>query len=209
MLTTAAGTVQPAKVLVIGAGVAGLQAIATARRLGAVVFGFDVRPTVKEQVESLGASFLELSVRGEETSGGYAAELSAEEQARQQEELQHRIPEFDAVITTALIPGREAPTLITAEAVRAMRRGSVVVDLAAEAGGNCELTTPGEEVVHDGVTIVGLTNLASTMAYHASQLYARNVAALIRHLAPEGELKLNWSDEITAGTCVTREEATA
>jgi H+-translocating NAD(P) transhydrogenase subunit alpha len=209
MLMTAAGTVAPAKVLVLGAGVAGLQAIATSHRLGAVVFGFDVRPTVKEQVESLGASFLELSVRGEETSGGYAAELSAEEQARQQEELQHRIPEFDAVITTALVPGREAPKLITAEAVEAMRRGSVIVDLAAEAGGNCELTRPGEEFVHDGVTIVGLTNLASTMAYHASQLYARNVAALIRHLAPEGELKLDWSDEITAGTCVTREEVTA
>jgi NAD(P) transhydrogenase subunit alpha len=124
-------------------------------------------------------------------------------------ELQQRIPEFDAVITTALIPGRAAPQLITADAVHGMRRGSVVVDLAAEAGGNCELTSPGEEIVRGGVTIVGLTDLASTMAYHASQLYARNVAALVRHLAPEGELKLDWSDEITAGSCVTREEVTA
>jgi NAD(P) transhydrogenase subunit alpha len=209
MLTTAAGTVAPAKVLVLGAGVAGLQAIATAHRLGAVVFGFDVRPTVKEQVESLGASFLELSVRGEETSGGYAAELSPEQQARQQEELQGRIPEFDAVITTALVPGREAPKLITAGAVAAMRPGSVIVDLAAEAGGNCELTVPGEEIVRGGVAIVGLLNLPSTMAYHASQLYSRNVAALVRHLAPQGELDLDWSDEITAGTCVTRREVTA
>jgi H+-translocating NAD(P) transhydrogenase subunit alpha len=209
MLMTAAGTVAPAKVLVLGAGVAGLQAIATAHRLGAVVFGFDVRPTVKEQVESLGASFLELSVQGEETSGGYAAELSPDQQARQQDELQNRIPEFDAVITTALIPGRAAPKLITAEAVRAMKRGSVIVDLAAEAGGNCEVTVPGEEIVHEDVVVVGLTNLVSTMAYHASQLYARNVAALVKHLAPEGELSLDWSDEITAGACVTREEVTA
>ena len=206
MLMTAAGTVAPAKVLVIGAGVAGLQAIATARRLGAVVSGFDVRPVVKEQVESLGATFLELGVVGEETAGGYARELSEEEQREQQEQLEARLPEFDVVITTALIPGRPAPRLIPASAVAAMRPGSVVVDLAAEAGGNCELTEPGEEVVREGVSIVGLTNLPSSMPYHASQLYARNVSALLQHLAPEGEIALDFEDEITAGACVTRKE---
>jgi NAD(P) transhydrogenase subunit alpha len=206
MLMTAAGTVAPAKVLVLGAGVAGLQAVATARRLGAVVTGFDVRPVVREQIESLGASWLDLGVVGEETEGGYAQELSAEQQRRQQEELEARLPEFDVVITTALIPGRPAPRLIPASAVRAMRPGSVVVDLAAEAGGNCELTEPGEEVVRESVTIVGLTNLPSSMPFHASQLYARNVAALLHHLAPEGELALDWNDEITAGACVTRKE---
>jgi NAD(P) transhydrogenase subunit alpha len=209
MLTTAAGTIAPAKVLVLGAGVAGLQAIATARRLGAVVSGFDVRPVVKEQVESLGASFLDLGVVGEETEGGYARELTADEQARQQAALEERIPDFDAVITTAAIPGRPAPRLITAAAVEGMRAGSVIVDLAAETGGNCELTRPGEEIVEHGVTIVGLLNLPSTMPLHASQLYARNVAALLTHLAPDGELNLDWSDEITSGTCVTRTEAAA
>jgi H+-translocating NAD(P) transhydrogenase subunit alpha len=209
MLMTAAGTVPPAKVLVLGAGVAGLQAIATARRLGAVVSGFDVRPVVREQVESLGASFLDLGVVGEETEGGYARELTDEDQQRQQEELERRIPEFDVVITTALVPGRPAPKLIPASAVAAMRSGSVIVDLAAEAGGNAELTSPGEEVVREGVTIVGLTNLASSLPAHASQLYARNVEALLAHLAPEGELALDWDDEITAGTCVTRESVPA
>jgi H+-translocating NAD(P) transhydrogenase subunit alpha len=204
MLMTAAGTVKPAKVLVLGAGVAGLQAIATAHRLGAVVSGFDVRPVVREQVESLGASFLDLGIVGEETEGGYARELSSEEQERQQQELEMRIPDYDAVITTALIPGRPAPTLIPASAVAAMRPGSVIVDLAAEAGGNCELTQPGKEVVREGVTIVGLTNLPSSMPAHASQLYSRNVTALIQHLAPDGELKLDFEDEITAGACVTR-----
>jgi len=207
MLTTAAGTVPPAKVLVLGAGVAGLQALATARRLGAVVSGFDVRPVVKEQVESLGATFLDLGIRGEETEGGYAAELTAEQQAQQQAALEERLPEFDVVITTAAVPGRPAPKLIPETAVRAMRSGSVIVDLAAETGGNCELTKPGEEVVESGVTIVGLLNLPSTMPAHASQLYARNVMALLQHLAPEGELKLDWDDEITAGACVTRKEA--
>jgi NAD(P) transhydrogenase subunit alpha len=206
MLTTAAGTVPPAKVLVLGAGVAGLQAIATARRLGAVVSGFDVRPVVKEQVESLGASFLDLGIRGEETAGGYATELTPEQQAQQQAELEKRLPDFDVVITTAAIPGRPAPKLIPASAVHAMRPGSVIVDLAAETGGNCELTKPGEEVDEGGVSIVGFTNLPSTMPTHASQLYARNVAALLTHLAPEGELKLDFSDEITAGACVTRKE---
>jgi H+-translocating NAD(P) transhydrogenase subunit alpha len=204
MLMTAAGTVAPAKVLVLGAGVAGLQAIATARRLGAVVAGFDVRAVVREQVESLGASFLDLGVVGEQTEGGYAQELSPEAQAEQMRRLEERLPEFDAVITTAAIPGRPAPRLIPATAVRAMRPGSVIVDLAAETGGNCELTRPGEEIVDGGVTIVGLTNLPATMPFHASQLYSRNVAALLAHLAPAGELALDWDDEITAGAGVTR-----
>ncbi len=209
MLTTAAGTVPPAKVLVLGAGVAGLQALATARRLGAVVSGFDVRPVVKEQVESLGATFLDLGIRGEETEGGYATELTPEQQAQQQAALEERLPEFDVVITTAAVPGRPAPKLIPASAVRAMRPGSVIVDLAAETGGNCELTKPGEEIVESGVTIVGVVNLPSTMPAHASQLYARNVMALLQHLAPEGELRLDWDDEITAGACVTRKAAAA
>jgi NAD(P) transhydrogenase subunit alpha len=209
MLTTAAGTIAPAKVLVLGAGVAGLQAIATARRLGAVVSGFDVRPAVREQIQSLGASWLDLGIVGEETEGGYARELTADEQQRQQEALNQRIPEFDAVVTTAAVPGRPAPKLIPAAAVEAMRRGSVVVDLAAETGGNCELTQPGETIDSGGVTIVGTLNLPSTMPFHASQLYARNVAALLGHLAPDGELRLDWDDEITAGTCVTRKEVAA
>ena len=209
MLMTAAGTIAPAKVLVVGAGVAGLQAIATARRLGAVVSGFDVRPAVREQVESLGASFLDLGVHGEETEGGYATELSEEQQRQQQEALEARLPDFDVVITTALVPGRPAPRLIPASAVTAMRPGSVIVDLAAEAGGNCELTSPGEEVVRENVTIVGYTDLPSRMAFHASQLYSRNVHALLSHLAPEGTLVLDFEDEITAGACVTRKEGTS
>jgi NAD(P) transhydrogenase subunit alpha len=209
MLTTAAGTIQPAKVLVIGAGVAGLQALATARRLGAVTWGFDVRDVVREQIESLGAKFLDLGVKGEQTEGGYAKELTPEQQAQQQAELETRLPDFDSVITTAAVPGRPAPTLIPASAVRAMRPGSVIVDLAAATGGNCELTKPGETVVEHGVTIVGLTNLASEMASDASRLYARNVQALLIHLAPEGALVLDWEDEITAGACVTRKETAA
>jgi H+-translocating NAD(P) transhydrogenase subunit alpha len=209
MLMTAAGTVAPAKVLVLGAGVAGLQAIATARRLGAVVTGFDVRAAVREQVESLGATFLDLGVTVEEAEGGYARELSEEDRRRQQEALEGRIADFDVVVTTALVPGRPAPRLIPAAAVRSMRPGSVVVDVAAEAGGNCELTEPGETVEREGVTIVGLTNLPSTMPYHASQLYARNVAALLQHLAPDGDLRLDWEDEITAGACVTRKTEVA
>jgi NAD(P) transhydrogenase subunit alpha len=207
MLMTAAGTVAPAKVLVLGAGVAGLQAIATAHRLGAVVAGFDVRPVVREQVESLGASFLDLGVVGEETAGGYATELTEEQQRLQQERLAERIPEYDVVITTALIPGRPAPKLIPTAAVEQMRPGSVIVDLAADAGGNCELTEPGTEVERKGVAIVGTTNVAATMPFHASQLYSRNVAALLQHLAPDGELQLDFDDEITAGACVTRAPA--
>jgi NAD(P) transhydrogenase subunit alpha len=207
MLTTAAGTIPPARVLVLGAGVAGLQAIATAKRLGAVVSGFDVRPAVRDQVQSLGATFLDLGVVGEETESGYARELTPEEQQRQQAALEERIPDFDVVITTAAIPGRPAPRLIPAAAAQKMRPGSVIVDLAAETGGNCELTRPGEIVETGGVTIVGTLNLPSTMPTHASQLYSRNVSALLQHLAPDGELTLDWEDEITAGACVTRPES--
>jgi proton-translocating NAD(P)+ transhydrogenase subunit alpha len=209
MLMTAAGTVPPAKVLVIGAGVAGLQALATARRLGAVVTGFDVRPVVREQIESLGANWLDLGVAGAEAEGGYARELTPEEMQAQQQALESRISEFDVVITTAAVPGRAAPKIIPASAVRAMRPGSVIVDLAADSGGNCELTEPGSVVERDGVTLVGLTNLPSSMPYHASMLYSRNVQALLVHLAPAGELALDWDDEITAGACVTKEKEAA
>ena len=209
MLMTAAGTVPPAKVLVIGAGVAGLQAIATARRLGAVVTGFDVRPVVREQIESLGANWLDLGVTGAEAAGGYARELTPEEMQAQQAALEARISEFDAVITTAAVPGRAAPKIIPASAVQAMRPGSVIVDLAADTGGNCELTQPGEIAVRENVTLVGLTNLPSTMPYHASTLYSRNVQALLLHLAPEGQLNLDWSDEITAGACVAGKKEAA
>ena len=203
LLMTAAGTVAPAKVLVLGAGVAGLQAIATARRLGAVVSAFDTRPVVQEQVESLGARFLDLGVRGEETAGGYAVELTPEQQARQQAALEERHRGHgrrDHDGARARPAGAEADP---ASAVARMRQGSVIVDLAAEAGGNCELTEPGREVVREGVTIVGETNLAATMPNHASQLYARNVSALLQHLAPAGELVLDFADEITSGACVT------
>jgi H+-translocating NAD(P) transhydrogenase subunit alpha len=205
MLTTAAGTIAPARVLVLGAGVAGLQAIATARRLGGVVSAFDVRPVVKEQVESLGAQFLELDVEGAEGVGGYAVALAEDQHAREQELIGRHVAESDAVITTALVPGRPAPMLITADAVRAMRPGSVIVDLAAEAGGNCELTEPGETVVKDGVTIVGETNLAATMPTHASQMYSRNVVTLLDHLLTDGELVLDFEDEITRETCITHD----
>src|SRR3954466_6956836 len=188
MLMTAAGTVPPAKTLVIGAGVAGLQALATARRLGAMVTGFDVRPAVREQIESLGASWLDLGVSGAEAEGGYARELTPEEMKAQQVALEARIGDFDVVITTAAVPGRAAPKIIPGSAVGAMRPGSVIVDLAADTGGNCELTVPGEVVVSEGVTLVGLTNLPATMPYHASTLYSRNVLALLLHLAPGGEL---------------------
>ena len=178
---------------------------ATARRLGARTTGYDVRPEVAEQVQSLGAQFLDLgiSATGE---GGYARELTEEERAQQQQALTDAIKDFDVVITTAAVPGRAAPKLVLEEAVRGMRAGSVIVDLAAETGGNCELTRPGEVFEAGGVTIIGTLNLPSSMPTHASQLYARNVSALLEHLAPAGELNLDWSDEITAGTCVTRRE---
>ena len=201
MLTTAAGTVKPATVLVLGVGVAGLQALATSKRLGAKTTGYDVRPEVAEQVRSVGAHWLDLGIAAA-GEGGYARELTDEERGEQQKKLEEAITGFDVVITTALVPGRAAPRLVTAGAVAGMAPGSVVVDLAGEAGGNCELTEPGEIVVRESVTIVGITNLPSTMPYHASMLYSRNVQALLLHLAPEGELSLDWSDEITAGACV-------
>jgi NAD(P) transhydrogenase subunit alpha len=205
MLTTAAGTIPPAKVLVIGGGVAGLQAIATARRLGAVVSAFDTRPVVKEQVESLGATFLALDVAGGETAGGYATELTDEQHRREQELIATAVADSDAVITTAAIPGRRAPVVISAEAVRSMRPGSVIVDVAAETGGNCELTVPGEIVSEGHVTIVGTTNLPSTMPVHASQMYSRNMQTLLLHLVKGGQLVLDFDDEITRETCVCHE----
>jgi H+-translocating NAD(P) transhydrogenase subunit alpha len=206
MLMTAAGTIRPATVLVLGAGVAGLQAIATARRLGAVVQGFDVRAAVKEQVESLGARFLEFDLGGDlEGAGGYAKELTAEQQARQQELMAEAIGEVDVVITTALVPGRRAPILVTEEAVKKMKPGSVVVDLAGEAGGNCELSEPGQNVLRHDVKILAPLNVPSTMAEHASQLYARNIEALLGlMISEEGELSLDFDDEVIAGACITR-----
>jgi len=207
MLMTAAGTVPPAKVFVLGAGVAGLQAIATARRLGAVVSAFDTRPVVREQVESLGAAFveLELDVEEGEDTRGYARELTEAQYHQQQELVARTIADSDVVITTALIPGRPAPRLINADAVAAMRTGSVIVDLAAEAGGNCELTEPGEVVVREGVTIVGTLNLPSTMPLHASQMYARNITNLLTLIVSDGELALDFDDEIVADACITHE----
>ena len=208
MLTTAAGTVKPAKVMVLGAGVAGLQAIATARRLGGAVSAFDVRAAVREQIESLGARFVELDMGLEdaEAKGGYARQLTDEEQEKQRELLAEKIGEVDAVISTAAIPGRPAPLLVTEQAVKNMKPGSVVVDLAAETGGNCELTEPGETVVHDEVTIVGPLNLPSTMADHASSLYARNVQSLLELMVgDEGELRLDFEDEIIKEACITHE----
>ncbi|MBV9422850.1 MAG: Re/Si-specific NAD(P)(+) transhydrogenase subunit alpha [Solirubrobacterales bacterium] len=206
MLMTAAGTIRPATVLVLGAGVAGLQAIATARRLGAVVQGFDVRAAVKEQVESLGAHFLEFDLGGDmEGAGGYAKELTPEQQARQQELMAEAIGKVDVVITTALVPGRRAPILVTEEAVKKMKPGSVIVDLAGEQGGNCELSEPGEAVVRHDVKILAPLNVPSTMAEHASQLYARNVEALLGlMISEEGRLELDFDDEVIAGACITR-----
>jgi H+-translocating NAD(P) transhydrogenase subunit alpha len=207
MLTTAAGTIPPAKVLVLGAGVAGLQAIATSRRLGAQVTAFDVRSVVKEQVESLGAKFLELDIGADaEAAGGYARELTPEEQQRQQEALNESLTGFDAVITTALIPGRPAPKLVTAAGVQNMRPGSVIVDLAGEAGGNCELTQPGETIIEHDVIIASPLNLPATMPEHASQLYSRNIQSLLELITgEEGQLELNFDDEVVAGACITRD----
>ena len=204
MLTTAAGTVRPAKAMVLGAGVAGLQAIATARRLGAVVSAFDVRPAVKEQVESLGATFLEAELdEGAEDEGGYAKALSDEQHRRELELIAAHAGDVDLVITTAQVPGRPAPVLITKEMVAAMRPGSVVVDLASESGGNCELSQPGETVVHGGVSVLGPVNLPSQLPFHASQMYARNLAAFACHLFDD-DGAVAPDDEITAATCVTR-----
>jgi NAD(P) transhydrogenase subunit alpha len=205
MLMTAAGTIPPAKVLVLGVGVAGLQALATARRLGAQTTGYDVRPEVAEQVQSLGAKWLDLGIdaAGE---GGYARELTDEEKAAQQKALTEAIKTFDVVITTALVPGRPAPRLVTAESVRGMKAGSVIVDLAGEAGGNCELTEPGQTVIKHDVTIVSPLNLPAEMPEHASQLYARNVQALVELMLDEdGKLALDWDDAIIAGACIVRD----
>ncbi len=206
MLTTAAGTIPPARVLVVGAGVAGLQAIATARRLGAVVSGYDVRPAVKEQVQSLGAKFVELPLEtaGAEDAAGYARAQDEAFYRRQRELMARVVAESDVVITTAVVPGKKAPVLITAEMVRGMAPGSVIVDLAAERSGNCELTRPDETVVEHGVTIIGPVNLASTVPYHASQMYARNLTAFFLHLAKSGAVEVNLEDEITRETLLTR-----
>jgi len=204
MLVTAAGTLAPARVLVLGAGVAGLQAIATARRLGAVVSAFDVRPAVQEQVESLGAKFLRLEITEQaEGSGGYAKELSEETHRRELAFIAQHLKDTDVVITTAAIPGKRAPLLITAGAVGGMKPGSVIVDLAAETGGNCELTKLGRDVVRNGVLILGPANLPSTVPYHASQMYARNVSSFLLHVTRDGTLVLDFDDEITRDTCVT------
>ena len=205
MLMTAAGTIPPARVLVLGVGVAGLQALATARRLGAQTTGYDVRPEVAEQVRSLGSNWLDLGIEAA-GEGGYARELTDAEKAAQQQALTDAIKGFDVVITTALVPGRPAPRLVTAEAVEGMKPGSVIVDLAGETGGNCELTTPGETTVVHDVTICSPLNLPAEMPEHASQLYARNIQALLElMLDGEGELKLDFHDEIIAGACITRE----
>jgi len=205
MLMTAAGTVRPARVLVIGAGVAGLQAIATARRIGAVVEAFDTRPVVKEQVQSLGATFVELDVHVEDAqdAGGYARELSELHIRREKELIHNRALQADVIITTALVPGKPAPMLVSAETVRAMRPGSVIVDLAGEQGGNCELSVPGETVVRHDVTIIAPLHISSELAYHASQMYAKNISALVTLLAPKGELNLNFSDDIIDAVTVT------
>lgn len=203
MLMTAAGTIPPAHVLVLGAGVAGLQAIATARRLGAVVEAYDVRPVVKEEVKSLGARFLEFELPAQEGKGGYAREQSKEFLTKQREVLTEHLATADVVITTAVVQGRQAPLLVTAPMVKGMRPGSVIVDLAAETGGNCEVTQPGKVVEVDGVWVDGTTNVPSTLAYHASQLYARNITHLLQHLTSNGEIKLDFKDEITRDCCVT------
>ncbi len=203
MMMTAAGTVAPARVLVMGAGVAGLQAIATARRLGAVVSAYDVRPAVKEEVQSLGATFVELPLETQEGEGGYAREQSEEFLRQQRQLLGEHIARSDVVITTAAVPGRRAPLLVTGEMVKGMRAGSVIVDLAAETGGNVELTQAGQEVDVDGVTIIGTRNIASTMPQTTSQLYARNVANLLLHLVKDGAISLDFEDEITKAACVT------
>jgi H+-translocating NAD(P) transhydrogenase subunit alpha len=206
MLMTAAGTIRPATVLVLGAGVAGLQAIATARRLGAVVQGFDVRAAVKEQVESLGAKFLEFDLGGDlEGAGGYAKELTQEQQARQQELMAEAIGKVDVVITTALVPGRRAPILVTEQAVKLMKPGSVVVDLAGEQGGNCELSEPGKTIIAHDVKIAAPLNVPSTMAEDASQLYARNIEAVLGLMIKDGKLELDFEDEVIAGACITRD----
>ncbi|MBP0029071.1 Re/Si-specific NAD(P)(+) transhydrogenase subunit alpha [Roseofilum reptotaenium CS-1145] len=204
MLTTAAGTIRPAKVFVIGAGVAGLQAIATARRLGAVVEAFDIRPAVKEEVQSLGAKFVEVTLNEETVAeGGYAREISEDSKRRSQELVAEHVKTADVVITTAQVPGKKAPRLVTKEMVAQMKPGSVVVDLAAEQGGNCEVSEAGKDVVYEGVTVIGPINLPASMAIHASQMYAKNISTLLNYLVKEGELNLDFDDDIISGTVVT------
>lgn len=206
MMVTAAGTLAPAKVLVLGAGVAGLQAIATARRLGAVVSAFDVRPAVKEQVESLGARFLVMEEQvSSEGAGGYAKELSADQHQRELDFLAASVRDMDVVITTAAIPGKRAPILLTRAAVEGMRPGALVVDLAADSGGNCELTQAGTRQEHGGVGILGPVNLPASVPLHASQMYSRNVATFVNHITKDGKLQLDFADEITKATCVTHD----
>jgi H+-translocating NAD(P) transhydrogenase subunit alpha len=204
MLTTAAGTIRPASVLVIGAGVAGLQAIATAKRLGAVVEAYDVRSATRDQVKSLGAKFIETGVSAE-GAGGYARELTPEERAKQQEVLDARIAASDAVITTASVPGRAAPRIVLKGAVERMKAGSVIVDIAAEQGGNCELTKAGETVLHNEVKIVGPVNLPASLPYHASEMYSRNLFNLLKPALPKGELVIDWNDEVFAGAVLTHD----
>jgi NAD(P) transhydrogenase subunit alpha len=204
MLTTAAGTIRPAAVLVIGAGVAGLQAIATAKRLGAVVEAYDVRGATKDQVKSLGAKFVETGVSAE-GAGGYARELTAEEKLKQQEVLDARIAASDAVISTASVPGRAAPRIISKAAVERMKPGSVIVDIAAEQGGNCELTRAGETVLHAGVKVMGPVNLPATLPFHASEMYSRNLFNLLKPALPKGELAIDWKDEVFAGAVLTHD----
>lgn len=205
MLTTAAGTIPPGKAFVIGAGVAGLQAIATARRLGAVVSAFDVRPVVKEQVQSLGASFVEVEQVAAEATGGYAGELDEQQQQRVLDAIGRHVVAQDLVITTAQVPGKPAPRLITAAMVDAMRPGSVIVDLAAETGGNCELTRAGETIEAGGVTILGPLNLPSQIPYHASTMYSKNVQTFVEYILKDGELQLDMNDPITGPMCVTHQ----
>jgi NAD(P) transhydrogenase subunit alpha len=204
MLTTAAGTIKPAKVFIIGAGVAGLQAIATARRLGAVVEAFDIRPAVKEEVQSLGAKFVEVTLQEETVAaGGYAKEISETSKQRTQEVIAEHVKNADVVITTAQVPGKKAPLLVTEEMVQQMNPGSVIVDLAADQGGNCAGTEPGKDVVRHGVTIIGPINLPSSMPVHASQMYAKNISTLLQYMVKDGELQLNFEDDIIGSTCVT------
>ena len=205
MMMTAAGTVAPARVLVMGAGVAGLQAIATARRLGAVVSAYDVRPAVKEEVQSLGGTFIELALETQEGEGGYAREQSEEFLRKQRELIGEHVAKSDVVITTAAVPGRRAPLLVTGDMVKGMRPGSVIVDLASETGGNVELTEAGKDVDVNGVTIIGTRNVPSTMPLATSQLYARNVANLLLHLVKDSAITLDFADEITKGACVTHD----
>jgi H+-translocating NAD(P) transhydrogenase subunit alpha len=204
MLTTAAGTIRPSRVLVIGAGVAGLQAIATARRLGAQIEGYDVRPETREQVESLGAKFLDLGVSAA-GSGGYARELTAEERAAQQQALAEHLKVFDVVVTTAAVPGRAAPKILSTAMVAGMKPGALIVDLAAESGGNCELTRPGERVEHGGVVVLGPLNLAAGAPLHASEMYARNIYNFAELLVRDGTLKPDFDDELVAKSCVVRQ----